>query len=34
LPQSIKGLLISLSIPMSWAAGAFVESFISNFFSF
>jgi hypothetical protein len=32
LPQSIKGLLISLSIPMSWAAGAFVESFISNFF--
>jgi hypothetical protein len=32
LPQSIKGVLLSLSIPMSWAAGSFVESLISKFF--
>ncbi len=32
LPQSIKGILISLSIPLSWAAGSIVESFISKFF--
>ena len=32
LPQSIKGVLISISIPMSWVAGSFVESFISKFF--
>jgi hypothetical protein len=32
LPQSIKGILICLSIPLSWAAGSLVESFISTFF--
>tara|TARA_R110002167_G_scaffold39550_3_gene122093 strand:+ start:1252 stop:2256 length:1005 start_codon:yes stop_codon:yes gene_type:complete len=32
LPQSIKGVLISMSIPLSWVAGSFVESFISKFF--
>lgn len=31
-PQSIKGVLISLSIPLSWAAGSLVESFISKLF--
>ena len=31
LPQGIKGILIGMSIPLSWAAGSMVESFISRF---
>ena len=32
LPQSVKGILLSLSIPLSWAAGSIVEGFIARFF--
>lgn len=31
LPQSLKGLLFSLSIPLSWVAGSLIETFISRF---
>ena len=30
LPQGVKGLLISISIPLSWVAGSIVEGFISK----
>lgn len=32
LPQSIKSVVISASIPASWAAASYVESFIATFF--
>lgn len=31
LPQGLKGILLAMSIPLSWAAGSMVESFISRF---
>nr|WP_136251022.1 hypothetical protein [Ningiella ruwaisensis] len=31
LPQGIKGIIIAISVPLSWAAGAVVEGIISNF---
>jgi hypothetical protein len=30
LPQSIKGVLVAISIPLSWAIGSLIETFIST----
>lgn len=31
LPQSIRGVLVAISVPLSWAIGSIIESYISRF---